>query len=339
MPTRRRAAATPVAFVRALLLAYEKYGQARIPPKLLGREQARITARQMEALATAAMQELDDETLGWYSRRLPWGSMGMLCRASLTAPDLGVALTRWCRHHRLLTDDVLLSLARVGNVATLAVKEETELGPMRELCLLTTLRYVHGYACWLVDSRIPLRSASFPFAAPTHREVYPLIFPGPIHFSSSRAGFSFDARYLDMPVRRDERAMRSMLKRALPLTLLQYRRDRLLVQRVRGILAAGDSAPRTAEEVARAANVSVRSLYRHLKEEGASLQSLKDEVRCDLAVDQLSRSSMPVKQVARRAGFRSEKSFARAFRRWVGMSPSEFRAKPVGGRRARRGAG
>jgi AraC-like DNA-binding protein len=130
--------------------------------------------------------------------------------------------------------------------------------------------------------------------------------------------------------------MRSMLKRALPLTLLQYRRDRLLVQRVRGILAAGDTAPRTAEEVARAAHVSVRSLYRHLKEEGASLHSLKDEVRCDLAVEQLSRTSMPVKQVARRAGFHSEKSFARAFRRWVGKSPSDFRATPLGDRRAHR---
>jgi hypothetical protein len=52
------------------------------------------------------MQELDDEALGWFSRRLPWGSYGMLCRASLTSPDLGVAIKRWCRHHRLLTEDI-----------------------------------------------------------------------------------------------------------------------------------------------------------------------------------------------------------------------------------------
>jgi hypothetical protein len=43
----------------------------------------------MEIMSGAAMQELDDEALGWFSRRLPWGSYGMLCRASITSPDLG----------------------------------------------------------------------------------------------------------------------------------------------------------------------------------------------------------------------------------------------------------
>ena len=71
----------------------------------------------MEALCGAAMRELDDEALGWFSRRLPWGSYGMLCRASLTAPTLGMALKRWCRHHRLLTEDLLLTLQVAGGAA------------------------------------------------------------------------------------------------------------------------------------------------------------------------------------------------------------------------------
>lgn len=53
----------------------------------------------MEVLSATAMQELDDESLGAFRRKLPWGSYGMLARASLTSPDLAVALKRWCRHH------------------------------------------------------------------------------------------------------------------------------------------------------------------------------------------------------------------------------------------------
>ena len=41
-----------------------------------------------ELLSAAAMQELDDESLGAFSRQLPWGSYGLLARASLTAPTL-----------------------------------------------------------------------------------------------------------------------------------------------------------------------------------------------------------------------------------------------------------
>jgi hypothetical protein len=57
------------------------------------------------------------------------GSYGMLCRASLTSPTLGVALKRWCRHHRLLTDDLVHRLTETGGVAELVIEETRDLGP------------------------------------------------------------------------------------------------------------------------------------------------------------------------------------------------------------------
>ena len=116
-----------------------------------------------------------------------------------------------------------------------------------------------------------------------------------------------------------------MLQRALPLTVLQYRRDRLLVQQVRQVLAAQPDLAHNAEGVATLLNISARTLHRQLKEEGASLQALKDKVRFERAKELLYRSSKPVKQVAAAAGFTNEKSFTRAFRAWTGMSPGEFR--------------
>ena len=326
-------AATPMAFVRAILLGYERWGAdpaealraAQIAPAQVADPAARITARQMEILAGTAMQQLDDEALGWFSRRLPWGSYGMLCRASLTSPDLGVALKRWCRHHRLLTEDAVLALATSGSVATLTISENRRLGALREFCLVTLLRYVHGFACWAVDSRIPLLEATFPFEAPSHAAVYPLLFPGPVRFGAAQAGLRFDAHYLALPLRRDERALQVMLQRALPLTVLQYRRDRLLVRRVRQLLRTEAEHLRTAGDLAHRLHVSVRTLHRQIREEGASLQALKDEARRDLAVELLLRTDRSVKQVARAAGFESEKSFARAFRAWTGRTPVEIR--------------
>lgn len=326
-------AATPMAFVRAIVAAYERYGvdpagalrRAQIAPALLASATARITARQMELVSGAAMQELDDEALGWFSRRLPWGTYGMLCRASIGSPTLGVALKRWCRHHRLLTDDVLLELRTDGPVATLAIRERRRLGELREFCLVTLLRYVHGFACWAVDSRIPLAAATFPFEAPPHAGVYPLLFPGPVTFGAPAAGLAFDAAYLALPLRRDERALRLMLQRALPLTVRQYRRDRLLARSVREALDAGPGRLRSAAAVARHLHLSVRSLHRHLRREGTSLQAVKDEARRDRAVELLARSGRSVKEVAWAVGFASEKSFARAFRTWTGRSPRELK--------------
>jgi AraC-like DNA-binding protein len=116
-----------------------------------------------------------------------------------------------------------------------------------------------------------------------------------------------------------------MLQRALPLTVLQYRRDRLLVQRVRQALAAHPLQTHSAEALAALLAVSPRTLHRQLKDEGATLQGLKDEVRRARATELLLRTTRPVKQVAAAAGFLNEKSFIRAFRGWTGQSPAEFR--------------
>lgn len=328
------AAHTPIAFVRTMLLAYERYGadpaaalkESQIAPSQLRRASSRITAVQLETFSRIAMQQLDDEALGWFSRRLPWGSYGMLARASLTAPDLGVALRRWCRHHRLLTEDLLFELRVQGGEASVVLTEQRELGPMREFCLLTSLRNVHGVASWLVDSRIALHGADLPFEAPPHHALYPMLFPGPVNFGRPHAALRFDAQYLALPLRRDERALQAMLKHALQLIVRPYRRDRLLVQRVRELLASRPAEMRSAQALADELHLSVRTLHRQLREEGASLQALKDEARCAQARSLLARTRQPVKQVAQAVGFDSEKSFARAFRQWTGVAPSRYRA-------------
>jgi AraC-like DNA-binding protein len=280
----------------------------------------------MEILSAAAMQELDDEGLGAFGRKLPWGSYGMLARASLTAPDLGVALKRWCRHHGLITGDIALNLSVSGAAASITLEELRPLPPeLRELSLAFVLRNIHGLACWYIDSRIPLQAAQFPFPAPAHADAYGYMFPGALHFGAATAAIRFDAQYLALPLRRDEKALAQMLQRALSITVLQYRRDRLLVPQVRQALAAHPERAHSAEALAGLLHVSARTLHRQLKEEGASLQQLKDEVRLEKAKDLLWRTDRPVKQVAATVGFRNEKSFARAFRQWVGVSPGEFR--------------
>ncbi|MEP6823485.1 MAG: AraC family transcriptional regulator [Ramlibacter sp.] len=327
-----------MAFVSAICAAYRRYGKnpaeglklAQIPPSKVEKLHARITARQMELLSGAAMQDLDDEALGAFGRRLPWGSYGMLARASLTSPNLGVALKRWCRHHGLLAEDIGLQLVTQGSAASIVIEERSDLGThgadAREFALVHLLRNIHGVACWYVDSRIPLQEARLPFPAPGHADALRLMFPpGPLRFDAAQAAIRFDARYLALALRRDEKSLQQMLQRALPLTVLQYRKDRLLVAQVRQALTAQPAQARGAEGLAALLHMSPRTLHRQLKAEGASLQQLKDEVRTERAKDLLYRSDRPVKQVAAAVGFLNEKSFTRAFRQWTGLSPGEFR--------------
>ena len=84
-------AQTPMALVHYVLRAYAQRDMdpagalraAHIQPAQLAQAGGHVDAMQFERLCAAAMQELDDEALGWFSRRLPWGSYGMLARASM----------------------------------------------------------------------------------------------------------------------------------------------------------------------------------------------------------------------------------------------------------------
>ena len=109
--------------------------------------------------------------------------------------------------------------------------------------------------------------------------------------------------------------------------MFPYRRDRLLVQRVRELLRTRPDGLHTGDSIAKELHVSPRTLHRQLQEEGASLQTLKDEVRRDRAVDLLNRTSKPIKQIALAVGFLNEKSFSRAFKQWTGTTPESIREK------------
>ena len=324
-----------MAFARAMVDAYETRGlsphsaleKAQIAPEKVKDSAARMNAAQMETLSDAAMRELDDEALGCFSRALPWGSYGMLARASLSAPTLGLALKRWCRHHGLLTDDIALTLGDENGVAQISLHANAvaNAAAVNEFCVVSVLRNILGFACWLVDSRIPLLGAAFPFEAPAHVASYKVLFDGPSSFCEAHAALAFDARYLALPIKRDEAAMNQMLQHALPLTVHAYRRDRLLVQRVRQALSTQPEQSRNANDLAALLNLSSRSLHRQLQDEGATLQAIKDQVRQERAMELLQRSQRPIKQVAQAVGFRNEKSFIRAFKGWTGLSPGEWR--------------
>ncbi len=331
-------AETPMAFIQAIVKAYEHRGMdpsqalqtAQITPSSLSFPQARVTALQMEWMSAAAMRELDDEALGWFSRRLPWGSYGMLVRASLTAPSLAVALQRWGRHHGLLTDDITVALHTQDGLAHLTLTEHRDLGALREFCVVSVLRNALGVACWLTDSRIPLAGTTLRFPPPPHADSYRVLFDGPTTFNADTQSLQFDAGYLQLPIRRDEAALQRMLQRALLLTVRPYRRDRLLVEKVRQTLAEHPERSRNAEDLAQRLNLSTRTLHRQLQEEGATLQQLKDSVRRDKAIALLLRSARPIKQIAAEVGFQNEKSFMRAFKTWTGQTPEAFR---TGGQR------
>lgn len=77
--------------------------------------------------------------------------------------------------------------------------------------------------------------------------------------------------------------------------------------------------------LARASDMHPRTLQRRIARAGISFQVLLDEVRMEIAIPLVREGGAPLLDVALKLGYRDAAAFSRAFRRWTGLSPSEFR--------------
>ena len=79
------------------------------------------------------------------------------------------------------------------------------------------------------------------------------------------------------------------------------------------------------DQVAALADISVRTFQRRLAKDGGVFSELVDQVRAELAVEMLKSTDASLAQIARETGYSGVTGFIRAFRRWTGKTPAEFR--------------
>lgn len=83
------------------------------------------------------------------------------------------------------------------------------------------------------------------------------------------------------------------------------------------------------DRVARTLGMSRQTLYRRLKAEGVTFEAILEAKRRQLAIRYLGLERSTVKAAAYKLGFSDPAAFSRAFKRWTGISPSEFRTAPA----------
>ncbi len=80
----------------------------------------------------------------------------------------------------------------------------------------------------------------------------------------------------------------------------------------------------TLEDLAERLSLSPRTIDRHLKNENLQFRDLSQKIRFERACELLNRPGSSVNQVALNLGFSDTGNFSRAFRRVVGLTPSEY---------------
>lgn len=85
------------------------------------------------------------------------------------------------------------------------------------------------------------------------------------------------------------------------------------------------TGPLTVGRIADHLGTSSRTLQRHLADQGVSLRAMVEESRLEIARVLLCKTDLEVQEIAARTGYSTPSGFARAFARWTGRSPREYR--------------
>lgn len=309
--------------------------QAGISPELLNRPQARISVNHYATLCHLIAHAIDDEFFGLDSHPMKFGSFALLCRSVLDSTNLEQGLNRALRFFRLVLDDIEGRLIRDGDVAHVVV---TDTGPIQAntpdappppksaFTYGTFLIVVLGLACWLVGRRIPVLAAYFRGSEPVYSNEWRIMFSPDLSFDQSVSGISFPAVYLDLPNNQTEQTMAEFLRNAPANILVKYRNDTSHIARIRRRLR--EIAPTEwpdFDTLAKQFHASPSTLRRRLESEGQSYRSILDDLRCDLAISLLSHSEKSIMEIASELGFAESSAFHRAFKKWTGTRPGEYR--------------
>jgi len=300
---------------------------AGVTAELLAMPHARVTAESFAALWMAVAGELDDEFFGLDGRRMKVGSFALLCHATLGSGNLERALRQMLRGMALFLDEVSGELRLEDGQAVIVMDNRIAEASARRFADETFLVMVHGLMCWLVGKRVALSQAEFAHPKPAHAQEYAAMYSQHLRFDAPRTAVRFDAKLLASPIVQNTETLKRFLRHAPQSVFLKYKSADSWTARLRRRLRDSIGAPDWPglEGVAREFHVAPTTLRRRLIAEGTSYQGIKDELRRDAAIHHLCNGALSIAEIGGLLGFQESSAFHRAFKKWSGVQPGEYR--------------
>jgi AraC-like DNA-binding protein len=326
-------ATIPIIQVISVLEALQRNGidiaavlrRSRIPPALLESRRSRITQRQFAAFIRAIVRLTRDEFWGLGNTRVAIGSFAAACRVATQEASLGAALRAAFHQYRLYTDDLIARLSVQFGTARIRIVSKADNPSAARLIQATFIFFVYGLMCWYVGKRISLLGVDFSFVRTETSEEVIRAFRTEVQFNQPCAEIRFDAKALDLAGVQDRQSVESFLEQSPGPLAVGFRDRSSVTERLVRFLRRDVSASVSLSRAATTLAMSAPTLRRKLAAEGHSFQSVKDAVRRDAAIQALQHTTKSLDLIADGLGFSDVHAFCRAFKRWTGSAPGEYR--------------
>ena len=289
---------------------------------------ARRPLDEWESMMDRAQDVLPDDDialkLSSFLKPMDTGPIGFLTMSCLNLREVADTLAQFYpilnnvyrAHVRMVEDRLCTSLIPRGDRRSPWIEKIT----MGTLC--SNNRWVSGCHDLRFDARF-----AFPPPAPKHRAGFDQVFGGDLAFGADQSEVLRPPGVHELRVSHGGHGVWGSVRNQLLAELADVENDSGgLIKQVEDLVKSRlERGELRIEDVSAALHVSVRTLQAKMAEHGESFRVLSDRVRHAMALEYILDAGMPLVDLADKLGFASQASLNRAFQRWVGMTPGQYR--------------
>lgn len=274
-----------------------------------------------------AAEALHDPLLGLrVGQQITPAHLGVLGYALHACANLGAALARWQQYESLVTYVARMEVHLQPASVTLEWVDAPELqgALVDETALAALVQFVRN----LTGRRETPELVCFVNAAPRDLQPYRDFFGCEVRFEQPLTRLRLPTSMLAHPLRQPDENLLRLLEQQADALLRELPSTDDLEQAVRQAVARlARSGEVSQEQIAAQMHMSTRTLHRRLESRGLNFRALRDDTRLHLAQDHLADPRLTLGEVAWLLGYSEHSAFTRAFRRWTGEAPQQWRSR------------
>lgn len=257
--------------------------------------------------------------------------MGLVGHVFFNCDTLGEAVTQYVRLHRLINESVTLSFEQTGDLAVLAWQPDHP-GHYCRQDMDRTLAAALSRTRHFIHPAITAQWAEIAHPETSYAGEYATLLGGPVTFNHATTRLAFSSRHLSHAIPHRNPYVYSAVLKQVNGVLARLQTRRTFGRKIRRLISRQMATDRIdADTLARQCHMSRQTLYRRLKKEGVSFHELVEQVRKDKALRYVAADHYALGEIAFLLGFSELSAFSRAFKRWTGRAPAQYRAHHLAG--------
>jgi AraC-like DNA-binding protein len=311
------------------------YNAAGIDSAWLDDPDRQVSGEVLQKLWREAVQKTGDRNLGLHiGEAFDLSAIGIVGYVLLNCQTYGQVLEKLSQytrlfsqgvaiHHRISEGWVQCDCEIVTDVKNYLMDEPRQPIESTFAALVTATEQLTG-------KKLPVQTVWFQHSPVEDCDEHQRIFQTTVEFSQATNRIVFAPNCLDWQVRSANVNLLSVFENHAATMLADQNRTQTYSQKVGQKIAQHlQGEVPTIDAIARSLMVSIRQLQRELQAENTSYQQILDETRKELALQHLNNPEISIHDVAFLLGFSEPSAFHRAFKRWTGQTPKNYRSDLV----------